>query len=1033
MKFLLFLLLAFPLTLLGQSNPGYSNIKGSNNIAVTVTGSGATKALWINDHILFTPPATNAPAGQLLAIDGAGHAYWSMGVTVFVTNNFLTVTNFTVISNLFANFTYITNLFVNNEYVSNSFITNLTVNNEFVTNLTVNNEFVTNLTVQTEIVTNITVINNTVLSNLFLTNGTIYATNTTVFINGVSNLSNINPTDGRIPVRANATTFTNSPFVVVDANRVSIGALTLNGLGNSLISSGQINLQSAQNSSLNLAEGTNVLSFVSQFFYPALSNKYVLGTQTQPFQNIFLVTNTLNGSNGSTNYYSDNGTNLLRNGIPIGGSITFGTNNLNPTIGFLPYKQSGTNFGDSPLVRLDSRSVGVGSLTNVLSSTGTDLLYTNDTTAGVGAFLRVIGGDSPASAAKFGAHGGDAHIQAATAHTVWLQPNNGGSAIVIFPSQVLPSASNTFDIGSATLPFVSLYLQTNTLFLGTNRYSDNGSALIRNGVPIGGTNITGQPPSTTLTNLSQASSTNWLLFSQAVKNQTNVPPTDFQKVIASTATNCQTILYLTNTIFAGTVGGGQAKLFKFNASDLSSFTSTNFPNDGFHGLIQDMLWSTSKQRIYIMFYDSSELTVSEVNPDTLAITDVILDDFDVNDEWSMTCDETYLYIAGFDTPTIRGNAISQFKMSDWTLNKTIIITNTATQNPAMRYDPITQLVYGYCGTNYGGGVFGSMGFSFAPDDMDNYVLKLSPATPWIQLEPAISFIGDFAYSCEYGANATLGTRVYRMNKSTLDIDAIYTGLTNDTIGAYAQAGFLWLSSRSNGVSVARISRLNPATMQIDHAEFPPTNNICVLTGDGTNRLFAVSRHNQSEVYRFSAPIVNSSLPFQWNISGSVIYPGSLLSSNTIGYAFALGSYMEAYGGNTSDLFLSGSSNANWVNIIATDADRTTGDGSRIIISDEVGALMTLTPYAPPIDDRAYQFNTYNGITNAHTRWAVQGTNIMSLWANGSISTVAPPGSSSPGWKLGGNTNNVSVIARATNTLVISVGGTNLYIPYSLTP
>ncbi len=57
----------------------------------------------------------------------------------------------------------------------------------------------------------------------------------------------------------------------------------------------------------------------------------------------------------------------------------------------------------------------------------------------------------------------------------------------------------------------------------------------------------------------------------------------------------------------------------------------------------------------------------------------------------------------------------------------------------------------------------------------------------------------------------------------------------------------------------------------------------------------------------------------------------------------------------------------------------------------------------------------------------------SLGLAGTIATGAPAGSTNPTWKLGGNTNGVSVIAKSTNTLVIAVGGVNLYLPYSLTP
>src|SRR6185503_9214293 len=83
--------------------------------------------------------------------------------------------------------------------------------------------------------------------------------------------------------------------------------------------------------------------------------------------------------------------------------------------------------------------------------------------------------------------------------------------------------------------------------------------------------------------------TNWIILAQAVNGNTNIPGTDYQKKVFTSGDNGnQTILYLTNTIFTGTYQT-PAKLLKFNASDLSTYSSVTFANDGFHGVIQDML------------------------------------------------------------------------------------------------------------------------------------------------------------------------------------------------------------------------------------------------------------------------------------------------------------------------------------------------------------------------------------------------------------------------------------------------------------
>ncbi len=59
-------------------------------------------------------------------------------------------------------------------------------------------------------------------------------------------------------------------------------------------------------------------------------------------------------------------------------------------------------------------------------------------------------------------------------------------ASIIFNGDLLPTSSNTWSLGSASLPWKDLFLSTNSLHLGGNIYTDNGTSLLRNGTSVGG-------------------------------------------------------------------------------------------------------------------------------------------------------------------------------------------------------------------------------------------------------------------------------------------------------------------------------------------------------------------------------------------------------------------------------------------------------------------------------------------------------------------------------------------------------------------
>jgi hypothetical protein len=130
------------------------------------------------------------------------------------------------------------------------------------------------------------------------------------------------------------------------------------------------------------------------------------------------------------------------------------------------------------------------------------------------------------------------------------------------------------------------------------------------------------------------------------------------------------IVYLNGYIYVG-LQILQSKILKINESDLSSYSVLTFPNDGDHDTLMEMVYSSSKDKLYCLFGES-KVFVSEVNPNTLAYSDVI-DDATYNvAQGSMATDESYLYVV-----TQGENKIVKYDMSDWSEANNATFTNSS--------------------------------------------------------------------------------------------------------------------------------------------------------------------------------------------------------------------------------------------------------------------------------------------------------------------------------------------------------------------
>lgn len=127
-----------------------------------------------------------------------------------------------------------------------------------------------------------------------------------------------------------------------------------------------------------------------------------------------------------------------------------------------------------------------------------------------------------------------------------------------------------------------------------------------------------------------------------------------------------------------------AKLLRFNnPEDLTDYDVYTWANDGYHGGAECIIYSETKDKLYIVFNHNSRVTVSEVDPDgTLASTDVVSNTTaGAGFSPALATDETYLYVLSNLTSSAK---ILQYNMSTWALSNSA--STTYQKGHALVYD-----------------------------------------------------------------------------------------------------------------------------------------------------------------------------------------------------------------------------------------------------------------------------------------------------------------------------------------------------------
>lgn len=295
-----------------------------------------------------------------------------------------------------------------------------------------------------------------------------------------------------------------------------------------------------------------------------------------------------------------------------------------------------------------------------------------------------------------------------------------------------------------------------------------------------------------------------------------------------------------------------AKMVRFNnPMDLTDRTVLNFPNDGYHNLTRDLIYVPTKGKFYMTFLSGTYILISEIDPVTLAYTDVVRTNT-ANLSHSICATDTHLFLTC--TSTTNTAVLLKFSMSNWAQTGRIdFAPRTALQSP--RYD----------GTNV---------YLMAGDNSPGWVAKVDPTTltysvaDLLTQENAVgdnqSFFGDYFWVPLF--NSDSDTNILKVAKSNLSITRINTGLPYPDYTVFTDSQYVW---RALGSAPGTIQRIDPNTlsmysMTLETGEDIPSD----IVSDGTH-LFIGLDTSPAKLIRLIPVLLGDTPPQPKNLSVSV--------------------------------------------------------------------------------------------------------------------------------------------------------------------
>lgn len=301
-------------------------------------------------------------------------------------------------------------------------------------------------------------------------------------------------------------------------------------------------------------------------------------------------------------------------------------------------------------------------------------------------------------------------------------------------------------------------------------------------------------------------------------------------------------------------GGHQTspgRITRFHVDDLNDQTTYVFPNDGVHTGGEAIVYDEGRGRLYLLHPNSTQVTISEIDPETLAATDKVAENRvggSTNGAAagpSLTSDGTYLYVLTQTRPAL----VLKYALADGALIDSATLTNS--NGHALTHDG----EYLYATGNIVGTAVAATPYWVAKLDLATLtaVSEVSAEASYRIATDDICVVGDYLYiGLEDPPGLTDGViQRRRVSDLGLDTNIVVAGVgTAACYGTHWDGKFVWsLWSTTPGLAVL----IDPQTLEQRRFTFRTGQNQPNEFATDGRRVFFTHWGNPAKVSRYTLP------------------------------------------------------------------------------------------------------------------------------------------------------------------------------------
>lgn len=335
----------------------------------------------------------------------------------------------------------------------------------------------------------------------------------------------------------------------------------------------------------------------------------------------------------------------------------------------------------------------------------------------------------------------------------------------------------------------------------------------------------------------------WLLSNYL--NLTNYTANRESRTMPSGFNLAKCFIFATNYLWAASYTS-PAQLSRINPEDLTDSDEITFANDGKHNKASSIIYSPTKQKIYVTFESATSISVSEVDTATLAVTDVV-DDTTYRspvEGSTLATDNTYLYAIGRNLGDAT-NCVRKYALSDFSVAATVDLTNKFNSH-AMGYDGSNLFLTGY---NTSGASDPAWFIRMNTSDLSYTSLTLS-TNELFPTQP-MAFSGDYVFiPCEgYPFD------VLRIHKTAFTVDHIPTAIPYGKYACWSDGTSIWAAGGDTGIT-GSLCKIDPVSLEVQSFALQSGENFAnKVTGDGS-RIYASCYQSPATFIRMTQPPID---------------------------------------------------------------------------------------------------------------------------------------------------------------------------------